>query len=377
MATDQALVKTGSVEENGLSVKQNFSGELAPTAAAAQKQADIQSAIVVAKRFPRDEDAAFEKLMKACKRPSFAEDAEYVFPRGVQSVRGPSVNLAREAARVWGNIQYGLTITRDDPGSRQIQGWAWDVETNTRITAEDDFRKLIYRKKDGWVEPDERDLRELTNRRGAILIRNCILQLLPKDLIEDAVARTHETLKSKAAEDPEGSRKKIIESFSSIGVSAEMLKTYLGHPIAQSSPTEIANLRPIFQSIRDGNSTWKQYVEPSPEEQSEDLKAKTEAKVAELKEKIAERPATESQAVQGELMEEPEQKGGPSPAESQLLDLRAALNDVGIDDQQIAARVKKLTGKEATADLSPEDLAKVNSALSHLLEETRKKGGRK
>jgi DNA-binding transcriptional MerR regulator len=377
MATDHALVKTGSIEENGLSTRQNFSGELAPTAAAAAKQADIQSAIVVAKRFPRDEDAAFEKLMKACKRTSFAEDAEYVFPRGGQSVRGPSVNLAREAARVWGNIQYGLTITRDDPGSRQIQGWAWDVETNTRITAEDDFRKLIYRKKDGWVEPDERDLRELTNRRGAILIRNCILQLLPKDLIEDAVARTHETLKSKAAEDPEGSRKRIIESFSSIGVSAEMLKTYLGHPIAQSSPAEIANLRPIFQSIRDGNSTWKQYVEPSPEEQAEDLKAKTEAKVAEMKEKLSSKSASAEEKQETGEEESAEGDKGPSPAEGQLLDLRVALNDLGVEDKEISARIKKLSGKDSIEALTPEEFAKVNSSLSHWLEETRKKGGRK
>jgi DNA-binding transcriptional MerR regulator len=377
MAMDQSLTKTGSVEDNGLATRQSFSGELAPTAAAAQKQADVQSAIIVAKRFPRDEDAAFEKLMKACKRTSFAEDAEYVFPRGGQSVRGPSVNLAREAARVWGNIQYGLTITRDDPDSRQIQGWAWDVETNTRITAEDDFRKLIYRKKEGWIEPDERDLRELTNRRGAILIRNCILQLLPKDLIEDAVAKTHETLKTRAAQDPEGERKKIIDAFSGIGVSAEMLKAYLGHPIAQSSPAEIANLRPIFQSIRDGNSTWKQYVEPTAEEQAEDLKAKTQAKVAEMKEKLAGTAESESGAVEAEPIGESQETGEPSEAEGQLLDLRAALNDAGIDDAQIAARVKKLTGKEATADLTPEDLAKVNSSLSHLLEETRKKGGRK
>jgi hypothetical protein len=183
--TEQALAPR-SIEQDGLTTTTEFSSELAPTAAAAEKQFEIQSAIVLAKKYPRDEDASFTKLMKACGRTSFAEEAEYSFPRGNQTVRGPSVNLAREAARVWGNVRYGITILRDDTGSRQIQGWAWDLETNTKISSEDDFQKLIFRKGKGWIPPDERDLRELTNRRGAILIRNCILQVVPKDLIEDA-----------------------------------------------------------------------------------------------------------------------------------------------------------------------------------------------
>src|SRR5205085_986190 len=134
----------------------------------------------------RNELMAFQQLAVACKRLSFAEQSSYAFPRGGQTVSGPSVHLARAAARVWKNLQYGVRITRDDDDSRQIQAFAWDLETNVKVTGEDDFKKLVYRKKDGWVKPDERDLRELTNRRGAILVRNCILQILPKDLIEDA-----------------------------------------------------------------------------------------------------------------------------------------------------------------------------------------------
>jgi hypothetical protein len=267
MATPNQQLATRSVEDSALSTREDFSSELAPTAAAAEKQFEIQSAIIIAKRFPRDEDAAFQKLMKACGRTSFAEDAEYSFPRGDSKVNGPSVALAREAARVWTNIRYGLTIIRDDAQSRQIQGWAWDMETNTKVTAEDDFEKLIYRKPNprknfagGWIKPDERDLRELTNRRGSILMRNCILQVLPKDLIEDAVDACHQTLRSNAEKDPDGARKKILVAFSELNVTAEMLATYLGHPLAQSSPSEIADLRAIYKSISDHNSKWSDYV---------------------------------------------------------------------------------------------------------------------
>ncbi len=295
MQTEQAMERRTSVEESGLATTQEFSSELAPTAAAAEKQFEIQSAIVLAKRFPRDEDLSFQKLMKACGRTSFAEDAEYSFPRGGQPVKGPSVFLAREAARVWTNIRYGLTITRDDQNSRQIQAWAWDLETNTKISAEDEFRKLIFRRGKGWIEPDERDLRELTNRRGAILIRNCVLQILPKDLIEDALDACRQTLRSNVAKDPDSARKKILVAFSELNVTSDMLAAYLGHPVAQSSPTEIADLRAVYKSISDGNTVWGDYVNGNSEASAADLKQKTQAKSEELKSKLngGDKPAAE------------------------------------------------------------------------------------
>jgi PAS domain-containing protein len=61
--------------------------------------------------------------------------------------------------------------------------------------------KLIQRKIKGsktgeteWIAPDERDLLELTNRQNAKAVRNCILQVLPKDYILDAMDTAKETL---------------------------------------------------------------------------------------------------------------------------------------------------------------------------------------
>jgi hypothetical protein len=261
---NEALARTSRVEETALATTTSTTGELAPAASAAALQHEIQGAIVLARRFPRSEDGAFTKLMRSCGRSSFAAGAEYSFPRGGQVISGPSVQLAREAARVWGNIRHGLEIIRDDAASRQIRGWAWDLESNTKVAAEDEFRKLVQRKRKGgaseWVVPDERDLRELTNRRGAILVRNCILQLLPADLIEDAVHEAHKTLKDEAGKDPDQARKRVLLAFGSLNVTPEMLAAHLGKPVGQCSPEEIAGLRTIYQSIRDGNSTWEEHA---------------------------------------------------------------------------------------------------------------------
>jgi hypothetical protein len=234
------------------------------TATAAVGEAEVKAAITVALKFPRNEDRAFQSLMRACSRSSFAEEVSYSFPRGGQDVTGPSIYLAREAARVWGNLRHGYNIISDTETARTIEAFAWDLETNTKITAQDSFEKLIFRKKGGWVKPDERDLRELTNRRGAILKRNCILEILPKDLIEDAREQAVATLKKSAEQDPDGARKKLLLAFGGINISAAMLEQYLKHPIATCSPSELAQLRQIFKSISDGNSSWDDYMKPKP-----------------------------------------------------------------------------------------------------------------
>lgn len=252
-------------EETGLATRQEENFELATTGAAAIARHEIESAIVIAKKFPRDEKAAFEKVMDAAERPSFAEDAAYSYPRGDATIEGPSINLAREIARAWGNIRYGLEVIRDDESSRLIRAWAWDLESNTKVSAEDDFQKLIFRKAQGNIKPDERDLRELTFRRGAILTRNCILPLVPKDMIEDILEKCKETLKKSAASNPQSTQEKLIKAFSEQEITVKMIEEYLSHKLSDSAPDEIANLRKIYKSIADGNSKKEDYFDKKKE----------------------------------------------------------------------------------------------------------------
>ncbi len=234
----------------------------------AGRVAEIQASIIVAKKFPRNEDEAYRRLIRACNRPTFADEARYEYPRGKEKVTGPSVKLAREAARLWGNIEYGIELLEDGEDYVVIRAWAWDKETNARVFADDNFRKAVLRKSDGgsyWkdVRDDERELRELVNRRGAICVRNCILQLIPADFVEDAMTQVFKTLSDKATKDPDAERKAVVLGFSQINISVGDLEKYLGHPVAQASPAEIAGLRAIFVSIRDGNSKWTDYVAPT------------------------------------------------------------------------------------------------------------------
>lgn len=233
--------------------------------AVARAEAEIKAAIVVAKRFPRDEQAAHLKIMKSCDRVSFAEEAMYAFPRGAETVEGPSVSMARELARCWGNIRFGLRIVTEDDERLHITGYSYDAETNTLVEMEDKFAKLIFRKRSGWVKPDERDLRELMNRRGAICVRNAILQLIPRDIVEDAVARCKETMvkaaKGQMKQDPKAVIRTMVEKFDGLSVTIAMLEKKLGHAIDITTAEEIAELRGIWKSISDGNTKRNEHFE--------------------------------------------------------------------------------------------------------------------
>ena len=93
---------------------------------------EVQGAMVIAKRFPRDEVESFNRIMQSCKRKSLAESAMYEYPRGGTKVSGPSIRLAEAMAQNWGNIDFGITELEQKNGESQVMAYAWDLETNTR-----------------------------------------------------------------------------------------------------------------------------------------------------------------------------------------------------------------------------------------------------
>ena len=78
----------------------------------ARAVAEVQAAVTVAQAIPRDVQRAVAEMRDACGRLALAQRAFYSVPnRG----NGPTVHLARELARIWGNIDYGVReLRRDD-----------------------------------------------------------------------------------------------------------------------------------------------------------------------------------------------------------------------------------------------------------------------
>ena len=94
--------------------------------------AEVQAAMAIAKRFPRDEVAAMDRIINSCQRATLAKTAMYQYPRGGQQVSGPSIRLAEAMAQHWGNIQYGIRELSQNNGESTVEAFAWDIETNTK-----------------------------------------------------------------------------------------------------------------------------------------------------------------------------------------------------------------------------------------------------
>jgi len=255
---EQSAADLAGWEGSGVQVSDREAGAVAMIA---REDTELKAAIVVAKRFPRDEAVSYNRVMKSVGRPSMAEKARYSFPRGGTRVEGPSVKLTREVSRCWGNIRSGIRIVSVDDDQVHIRGYALDLETNAYAEMEDRFARLIQRKKNGrteWVEPDERDLRELINRRGAICERNAQLKILPPDVVEDAMRKAAATLAAAAKGELEQNRddaiRRIVVAFDGYGVTGGMVAEYLGHELSLITPDELADLRAVYSSIEEGNT---------------------------------------------------------------------------------------------------------------------------
>lgn len=271
---------------------QRRGGELQVMSQTAAVQFELQGAMTLARQFPRDEIGVQSLIKRACSRTELAIRSVYLYPRGGQVIKGPSVHLAREAARMWGNVRYGFYITHDEQNFRTVRGWAWDLQTNNRVEQEDTFKKVKYRKKDGWTEiTDERDMRELTNKRGAIVERNCLLKILPAELVDECLKivipirakwdEEEEKKKAHTLNDPNAQMKVLIDCFQSVGVMADRLGAYLGHPIAECSPAELENLRDMYACLKDGEASWSDFAKHGATQPAEEAAPTTTNALAE------------------------------------------------------------------------------------------------
>ncbi|MBQ9872940.1 MAG: hypothetical protein IJM30_00580, partial [Thermoguttaceae bacterium] len=81
-----------------------------------------------AKQFPRDQRRSTEQILTACQRPGLAAVAVYSYARGGTAISGPSIRLAEEIARDWGNLECGWNELERKEDSSIVRAFAWDKE---------------------------------------------------------------------------------------------------------------------------------------------------------------------------------------------------------------------------------------------------------
>ena len=215
---------------------------------------EVQAAMVIAKKFPRNPVEAADRILQACSRPTLAEGALYSYNRGGSDVTGPSIRLAEALAQAWGNMQFGIRELEQRKGESIVEAFAWDVETNTKQLKIFTVPHIRHTKNGQKRLEDPRDIYELVANNGARRLRACILGVIPGDVIEAAQRQCEVTLNTHADTSPE-SIKRMLDTFSAeFGVTTEQVQTYLGRRADAMQPAQYVQMRKIYASLRDGMS---------------------------------------------------------------------------------------------------------------------------
>lgn len=291
------------------------SAELAAIAVAAGAKAEVNAAYEMALMSPRHEETARTSIIDACRNPRFAEKARYKKPVGKKEVRpgqweqqyviGPSIRFAETALRYWKNVLVQQVSLYDDQIRRIVRITTKDVESNITFSKEINLEKTVerqngrdreilgervnsYGKQVFIVRTTEDELNIKEAALASKVIRTNGLRLVGQHIIDEAMDVVEATLKDKAAKDPAGERRQILDGFAKKGITPIELERYMSKPSAQFSVDDLVNLRDMLTSIEDGHTTWQEYLEGTSAQTTEEIagKSQPETKGAEVNEKL-------------------------------------------------------------------------------------------
>ena len=229
--------------------------------------AEAQGKLVIAKKFPRNEIAAYAKAMEACQRPTMAAKAFYSFPRGGQTVEGPTIRFAEELARCWGNIDYGIKELSQDDGKSEMQAYAWDLETNAQsvqnFTNPHQREKTDKRTRTTVMEnlTSQRDIYENNANMATRRLRSRILAILPSWFVEDAITECKKTLAGKNDTPLIDRVKNMVVQFAKMGVTQEQIEKRLKKKIETMNADDFVEFIGIYNAIKQGESKIADWFE--------------------------------------------------------------------------------------------------------------------
>ena len=223
----------------------------------ARANKEIEASVLLAKRYPRDEKLAVNRIINSCSRVALAENSIYSFRRGGQTVEGPTIRLAEVIARSWGNLQFGVKEVERAANHSIVEAFCWDLETNVRSAKEFSVLHVRDTKQGQKQLTNERDIYETVANQGARRLRNCILSCIPEDVLSIALENVNHTLLKAAqgtAIDMQARIRTMIEAFQELKVTRAMLEEYLGSKPEAATDKQIVALQKAYASLKGGHS---------------------------------------------------------------------------------------------------------------------------
>lgn len=211
--------------------------------------AEARGKIQVAKMFPRSMAQAMAEFMDACKSPDFANTAFYAVPnRG----SGPSIRFMEEAARCYGNMQYGHRELSRSDGKSEVEVFAWDVERNNESKRQVTVLHIVDTKNGPKKLVDQADIDNRIANVASKQMRGRIAALMPKAMVAAGVAACKLTLAG-GNDKPISQRvNDMVGAFGKYGVTVKHLAEYVGHTLDNVTIDELADLIGVFNALKEG-----------------------------------------------------------------------------------------------------------------------------
>lgn len=298
--------------DNPFRVGQSGGTTVTGEVAVQRELAEVQAAIVMARRFPRDPGAAFDAIQRSCTRKGLAEASLYSYSRGGTEITGPSIRLAEALAQAWTNLAFGIRELEQRNGESTVEAYCWDLESNIRQSRIFQVPHERHSRAGTTKLTDPRDVYELVANSAARRLRACILSTIPGDVIEAAVEQCELTMKVSADTSPEALRK-VADAFkTAFGVTQEQIEKRCQCRLEAIRAAQVVQLRKIYASLKDGMSAPADWFEGAASSAAAVVAA------ADAKAKpAADKPATKEKPIAGD-----------PPAQAATGDRRDARSDV-------------------------------------------------
>lgn len=228
----------------------------------ARAVAEVAAAVQVAQMYPRDERNAQLAIQAACQRTGLAKRAFYDVPNRGGSQ--PSVHLARELARIWGNIDHGVRETHrdDDLGRSEVLAFAWDQQTNSRTSRS--FIVPHVRMVKGMRSPltDVSDIYLNNQNQGARALRQCIFAIMPADIVAEAQETCRKTLELGDGKPLQQRITEMVGAFVGLGVDVPRMEQRIGRKRGQWTNADVADMTITYGTIKRGEASADEAFPP-------------------------------------------------------------------------------------------------------------------
>ena len=227
------------------------------------EKANVDVQVSTAKQFPRNVTRAIQNsIVMATIDPETAQMMRYALPRGGKPITGPSVHLAKLIVSNWGNVRAEAKVVQITDSQVVSRGTCWDLENNVATAIE--VRRNI-KGKNGQRFSDDM-ITVVGNAANSIAFRNAVFSVIPKAVTDKVYRAAQECITGDLSDEAKLLQKRTncLKFFNDeYGITEEEVIKLCGkQTVNQIKADEIALMLGIYQSLKDGDTTVEEVMEP-------------------------------------------------------------------------------------------------------------------